>query len=724
MTQTPSMRLLENNNLVEVAMAQQQQQQSQQATQKQKQTSPTNNNTIEAWRSIQGGHQWWSPPSSIQQEQQQQQQVPSIAQVSQPQSLVAGSVCGQVQKNQPQVQSEIDQPLDFSVGSLQQQRLHSRVRTMHERLQGRMHDNNNGTSGQKITRGDVSRRSYSPSEASTSSSEDEGVSTGGSPTGPLRGASDSCEPVAERPYGKVWIGDNDVSWRTDQSFKRTSPLNPCATTTTTTTTSGGPLTHPHLSPPVAAPVTTPDHRSPSSMHAKLGISPSSDALGRIDKEPTSPESIQDADLHGDVDGPELSGDDRSIASDIQDATEAHLDNDSMDSDREALNLVTDVSQRNSSSGTSGSASSPSSGISSQLTGSHQQQHTSGQQNNSNSALATAQLLSQQLLMHGALGTQDLQALASTLQHHQLQSLQQQLQQFAMFQANPAAGQLPPFFLQNQVQAAAQLLQKQQVLQNSGNLVGRSLAQRSSPPPSTPPAIKPTRLEPSPEETTDLEELEQFAKTFKQRRIKLGFTQGDVGLAMGKLYGNDFSQTTISRFEALNLSFKNMCKLKPLLQKWLEDADNSLNNPNSLSNPLTTPEAIGRRRKKRTSIETSVRVALEKSFIQNPKPTSEEITILADSLAMEKEVVRVWFCNRRQKEKRINPPTAAMGSPTMTSPAPSVFASLANSISGSPLALTTHSSSSGHSHPHPTPIPLALVTSSGGNYHPLNNKSHE
>ena len=42
--------------------------------------------------------------------------------------------------------------------------------------------------------------------------------------------------------------------------------------------------------------------------------------------------------------------------------------------------------------------------------------------------------------------------------------------------------------------------------------------------------------------------------------------------MGKLYNNDFSQTTISRFEALNLSFKNMCKLKPLLQKWLEDAD--------------------------------------------------------------------------------------------------------------------------------------------------------
>ncbi|XP_070160351.1 uncharacterized protein [Polyergus mexicanus] len=756
MTQTPSMHLLENNNLVEVAMVQQQQQQQsqQQLIQKQKQTSPTNNNTIEAWRSIQGGHQWWSSPASVHQEQQQQ---PSIAQVSQSPSLLVGSVCGQMQR--PQVQSEIDQPLDFSVGSLQQQRLHSRVRTMHERHQGRMHDNNNGTvSSQKIVRGDVSGRSYSPSEASTSSSEDEGVSTGGSPSGPLRGASDSCEPVAERPYGKVWIGDNEVAWRTDQSFKRTSPLNPCASTTTTTTTGGGPLTHPHLSSPVAAPITTPDHRSPSSMHAKLGISPGSDALGRIDKEePASPESIQDADLHGDVDGPELSGDDRSIASDIHDATEAQFDNDSMDSDKEALNLVTDVSQRNSSSGTSGSVSPPSSVVSNQLTGNHQQQqqHASSQQNNSNSqATLAAQLVGQQLLMHGSLGTlrssQEIQAFASTLQ--QQQSL---LQQLAMFQANPAAGQLPAqaqFFLQNQgllqsggyptrpshprsqsmqvqqavAQAAQQLqaLQKQQALQNSGSLVGRSLPQRSPPPPSTPPAVKPVKLEPSPEETTDLEELEQFAKTFKQRRIKLGFTQGDVGLAMGKLYGNDFSQTTISRFEALNLSFKNMCKLKPLLQKWLEDADNSLNNPNSLSNPLTTPEAIGRRRKKRTSIETSVRVALEKAFIQNPKPTSEEITILADSLAMEKEVVRVWFCNRRQKEKRINPPTAAMGSPTMTSPAPSVFASIASSMSGSPLALTTHSSGMGHSHSHPTSLPLALVASAGGNYHPLNSKSHE
>uniref|UniRef100_A0A4W3GRR1 POU domain protein n=1 Tax=Callorhinchus milii TaxID=7868 RepID=A0A4W3GRR1_CALMI len=147
-------------------------------------------------------------------------------------------------------------------------------------------------------------------------------------------------------------------------------------------------------------------------------------------------------------------------------------------------------------------------------------------------------------------------------------------------------------------------------------------------------------------------------------------QGDVGLAMGKLYGNDFSQTTISRFEALNLSFKNMCKLKPLLEKWLNDAENlsvdsALSSPSSLNSPGLGIEGLSRRRKKRTSIETNVRVALEKSFLENQKPTSEEIMMIADQLQMEKEVIRVWFCNRRQKEKRINPPSSNSSSTAST-----------------------------------------------------------
>ncbi|CAG0879221.1 unnamed protein product [Cyprideis torosa] len=111
-----------------------------------------------------------------------------------------------------------------------------------------------------------------------------------------------------------------------------------------------------------------------------------------------------------------------------------------------------------------------------------------------------------------------------------------------------------------------------------------------------------------------DDLEAFAKSFKQRRIKLGFTQADVGLALGTLYGNVFSQTTICRFEALQLSFKNMCKLKPLLQKWLDEADSTTGSTASIDKIA----AQGRKRKKRTSIEVSVKEA-KAEFFQSWRP---------------------------------------------------------------------------------------------------------
>lgn len=40
-----------------------------------------------------------------------------------------------------------------------------------------------------------------------------------------------------------------------------------------------------------------------------------------------------------------------------------------------------------------------------------------------------------------------------------------------------------------------------------------------------------------------EELEQFAKELKHKRITLGFTQADVGLALGNLYG-EFEEVVV------------------------------------------------------------------------------------------------------------------------------------------------------------------------------------
>ncbi|OWK13321.1 POU5F1 [Cervus elaphus hippelaphus] len=143
------------------------------------------------------------------------------------------------------------------------------------------------------------------------------------------------------------------------------------------------------------------------------------------------------------------------------------------------------------------------------------------------------------------------------------------------------------------------------------------------------------------------DLEQFAKLLKQKRITLGYTQADVGLTLGVLFGKVFSQTTICRFEALQLSFKNMCKLRPLLQKWVEEADNNEN----LQEICKAETLVQARKRKRTSIENRVRGNLESLFLQCPKPTLQQISHIAQQLGLEKDVVRVWFCNRRQKGKR-------------------------------------------------------------------------
>ncbi|KAJ8282563.1 hypothetical protein COCON_G00050820 [Conger conger] len=160
--------------------------------------------------------------------------------------------------------------------------------------------------------------------------------------------------------------------------------------------------------------------------------------------------------------------------------------------------------------------------------------------------------------------------------------------------------------------------------------------RKSRPPEDPPDM----------DSPQIRELEKFANDFKLRRIKLGYTQTNVGEALAAVHGSEFSQTTICRFENLQLSFKNACKLKSILAKWLEEAEQA----GALFN-----ERIGineRKRKRRTTISLGAKEALERNFMEKSKPSSQEIVRMAEGLHLEKEVVRVWFCNRRQREKRV------------------------------------------------------------------------
>jgi len=151
--------------------------------------------------------------------------------------------------------------------------------------------------------------------------------------------------------------------------------------------------------------------------------------------------------------------------------------------------------------------------------------------------------------------------------------------------------------------------------------------------------------------TDPRELEAFAERFKQRRIKLGVTQADVGKALAnlKLPGvGALSQSTICRFESLTLSHNNMIALKPVLLAWLEEAEAARRDPDGTNGLLPA----GEKKRKRTSIAAPEKRSLEAYFAVQPRPSGEKIAAIAEKLDLKKNVVRVWFCNQRQKQKRM------------------------------------------------------------------------
>lgn len=146
----------------------------------------------------------------------------------------------------------------------------------------------------------------------------------------------------------------------------------------------------------------------------------------------------------------------------------------------------------------------------------------------------------------------------------------------------------------------------------------------------------------PEDISAIEkEVKQLANELREKRLTLGYSQADVGLAVGALCGKVLSQTTICRFEAQQLSLANMWKLQPLLKKWLQEVDEK----NLLG--LCKMEMILQQSRKRRCVrrEKRIRNHLERFFLQCPKPTAQQISRLAGHLRLQQDVVRVWFLNR-------------------------------------------------------------------------------
>ena len=152
---------------------------------------------------------------------------------------------------------------------------------------------------------------------------------------------------------------------------------------------------------------------------------------------------------------------------------------------------------------------------------------------------------------------------------------------------------------------------------------------------------------------DLDQVKQFAAEFKAARQRLGLTQTQVGQALNSslVEGEEsvsVSQSTICRFEKLEITAVQVKKLLPALRAWLDWA----NQRHSQGLPvLVTEEPNIKKRKKRTVFNKEAQKVLSEEFDQNNSPSSSQLSEIGDRLGMDRETVRVWFCNKRQTQRK-------------------------------------------------------------------------
>ena len=122
----------------------------------------------------------------------------------------------------------------------------------------------------------------------------------------------------------------------------------------------------------------------------------------------------------------------------------------------------------------------------------------------------------------------------------------------------------------------------------------------------------------------------------------------------------YCQSTVCRFESMTLSCSNMRALRPVLDAWLAVAESRRRDGDAAEHregptgPWTESAAVGPvcRRRRRATIAGPERRALEAYFAVESRPSRERIAHIASKLCLDRSVVRVWYCNQRQKQKRL------------------------------------------------------------------------
>ena len=152
---------------------------------------------------------------------------------------------------------------------------------------------------------------------------------------------------------------------------------------------------------------------------------------------------------------------------------------------------------------------------------------------------------------------------------------------------------------------------------------------------------------------NLDQVKLFAAEFKAARQSLGLTQSQVGQALnsrvveGETENISVSQSTICRFEKLEITALQVKKLLPSLRSWLDWAkQRQVQGLPVLVGDGQEASKDTKKRKKRTVFNKETQKILSEEFDQSNSPSSTQLSEIADRLGLDRETVRVWFCNKR------------------------------------------------------------------------------
>uniref|UniRef100_UPI00358ED73E POU domain, class 6, transcription factor 1-like n=1 Tax=Myxine glutinosa TaxID=7769 RepID=UPI00358ED73E len=249
---------------------------------------------------------------------------------------------------------------------------------------------------------------------------------------------------------------------------------------------------------------------------------------------------------------------------------------------------------------------------------------------------------------------------------------------------------------------------------------------------------------------NLEEIREFARTFKIRRLSLGLTQTQVGQALSAAQGPAYSQSAICRFEKLDITPKSAQKIKPVLERWMAEAEArqqaGIGSLGDIASESSRPGGDGgsgvvcgeggtasgigtagimttgmrdslKKRKRRTSFTPQALDLLHVHFERNTHPSGHEMTEISEQLHYDREVIRVWFCNKRQALKntikRLKQNDRTPCTPQSTAKAsviPHINSSFnAGNFTTAPHKVTTTGSTGSSAGSHPNVCPIGIAT---------------